>query len=100
MANSTGNTPNVRRRNFRHFYETWEYNYFEYLIEMRNIFASRFLEFYPEESKYIYSEEFFHKFAKFIYSQSSTRIPPTLKPVSSYAEEEYSKYLFKKEELE
>lgn len=89
-----------RVRNFKHFYDTWEYNYFEYLIDMRNIFASRFIETYPDDAQYVYSEEFFYRFAKFVYNNSSKRIDPTIKQMSKSSEEEYSKYLFKKEEFE
>lgn len=87
------------KKTFKHSYNTWEYAYFEYLIELRNTFASKCIEFYPEDYNYVYSEEFFYKFVKFVYDHSSKTISPYLKPLSENVENQYSKYLLKKEEF-
>jgi len=55
-------------------FETWSYAYHNYLLEIRNIFATRFSDFFPEFETELYSPEFFEKFKVFLWEVSSKRI--------------------------
>jgi len=59
-------------------YETWLYAYETYLREMRAILASNFCKHFPELNNFLYSEDFFHLFAKMIWENSSKKISPYL----------------------
>lgn len=56
-------------------FETWLFSYHIHIVEMRNIFATKFSNSYPEYERLLYSEYFFIQFAKMLWETSSKRIP-------------------------
>jgi len=76
--------------------DTWEWAYFEHLLELRNIFIRGMKEINSNYVRQLYSPEFFDNFSQFIYEASSQYISPHLQPLSENLEQDYWTYLTNK----
>jgi hypothetical protein len=73
-------------------YDTWERYYLKELLELRNIFVKQISQVNPEMILYLSSPEFFLKFNRFIYKNSTTKISQWLEPLTEELETIYSEY--------
>lgn len=103
IINVSDNTENQRikpkKRKQFHCYNTWEFVYFEHLLNLRDMFYEKITPLFPEWKKYIMSEEFFYKFSHTIYEGSSTLYPVYPQPMSKTIENVYREYLIKREKI-
>jgi hypothetical protein len=76
-------------------YSTWEFVYFEHLLNLFKIFMDEISEF-KINKKNIFS--LFYKFSKMIFLSSNGKISPYINKLSIDLEKMYSKYLIKREE--
>jgi len=82
------------RRNYN--YDSWERAFFQDLLNMRDIFAKKYLEMFPEEFYKVYSPQFLHKFCRMIYSNSTGEISSYVDDFPENLESTYFEYLIKR----
>jgi hypothetical protein len=88
-----------KKRKSHHSFDTWEYIFFEHLLNLRNIFNSKIGFLFPEWQEYLMSEKFFYKFNRMLYDNSSTHFPVAPEPMSKTIENVYREYLIKRNDL-
>jgi hypothetical protein len=78
-------------------YDTWEREYFQYLITVREIFIQGLVNIDKKYMKIdLLSPEFFYLLSTFIYDVSSQYISPYLEEFPEYIEDEYIEYVIKR----
>ena len=73
-------------------YNTWEYAYFEHLINIRDRLVKKLVEIYPEMEYYLYTPSFMHTLCKFLYATSSGKVCANLNKLSEDLEDIYAKF--------
>ena len=77
--------------------DTWEWAYFQHILDLREIFIEGFLHLCPELDRgLLYSPKFFNIFSDFIFQYSSQYVSPHLEPLSETIKEEYFQYTIKR----
>lgn len=79
--------------------DTWEYKHFKHLIDLKHIFLTKYNNLYKNNPINIDNENFTEIFNNFIYQCSSGKITNFLNDMSEYDNDEYIKYIIKRNEF-
>lgn len=81
-------------------YDTWEFNYFPYLIMMRDIYGSILVGTYPEIREQVMSPSFFRSFNEMLYERSSKLVASNLRQMDEKEMDVYYEYLKNRDQEE